>query len=147
MNKKMSKSKRVKIMRATRKYCTEHNIKGTELSRETGISAAACSKLLAAKGTCKSKTSDIRVITAEMLELWLQSKEPVEAAPTQLDWVETPTPVTDPKLASAWSQLTSLEADLLERDETILALRDTVGNMANTIEKLTRQRDKLLDVL
>lgn len=141
---KYSLTERKRIIRQVRQQCEQRGIKSTELAEQTGISKSAMGKLLTKKG--KHRTYMVNNTTAEKLLDWLTSPSIGEPENTQAVVRHRDMPLSG-ELKTLREVIARLEAEIATKDERI-AHADRENRVLNeALTKVTRQRDKLLELL
>lgn len=118
----LSRAKRRTILRAVRKYCKENNINGPQLSEQTGVSTAACGKMI---GNGKTRTRDINCVTAGLMELWLEDRSRTDAVIGINKIIANKKPVNVPSEGNSHAEVTilKLEQEVEEKDRMIRELQ------------------------
>ena len=143
-----SLTERKRIIRQVRQQCEQRGIKSTELSEQTGISKSATGKLLTKKG--KNRTYMVNNTTAEKLLDWLTAPtigEPKETKekPPFTKWVNGDAMLNE--LNALRKTVERLEAEIAAKDERIIHAESEWVAVNEALVKVTRQRDKLLELL
>ena len=166
----MNTKERQAIVRKVRKYCDKHKISGAQLSNETGLSNAACCKLIT-RNPNAARTTTPKHETAELVAYWLEERERQDKLKELTDnWVvpEGANPQVwarvdgEPKpkyvrgkdreeleaqVRVLQGQLAAVEDQLARSDEAHATAAAELRRTLEELEKVRRQRDKLLELL